>query len=86
MSVYYPYASSSLYTASFAVTSSHAEAAKYTYFTNLVTSASAGITGSIGPRGSPDICWITTDQYFKLLLTGSLKEQCDFPARIYGCC
>lgn len=80
-SVFYPYASGSLYTASFAATSSYAVSASYRAY---VTTASFAITGSKGPvgfRGSPDICLITTEQYLKLVATSSLREVCNFPPR-----
>jgi len=81
MSNFYPFADTSDYTASFAITASNAITASY--FDYVLTSSVAidGISGSIGLRGNPDICYITVDQYYKLLLTSSLVEVCEFPER-----
>lgn len=75
----YPFASGSLYTASYAVTAS--------YTTNVlsigyVPTASYAVEGK-GPKGfrGKDICLITLDQYFKLIEDPTLAEDCNFPPR-----
>lgn len=81
MSQYYPFANPTDYTASFAVTASTAETASYFDYVLTASVAINGISGSIGLRGNPDICYITVDQYYKLLFTSSLTEVCEFPER-----
>jgi len=75
----FPFASGSLYTASFAITSSHAlQIGSIGY----VPTSSYAVEGK-GPKGfrGKDICLITQDQYFKLYETYSLMEDCTFPER-----
>lgn len=78
---FYPFLSGSEYTASFAVTASSAISASYWDYAITASNTINGISGSAGLRGSPDICYITTEQYFKLLFTSSLQEVCTFPDR-----
>lgn len=77
----YPFASGSDYTASFATSASYAITASYLDYVTTASNAIAGISGSKGLRGNPDICFITVDQYFKLLFTSSLQEVCYYPDR-----
>jgi hypothetical protein len=77
----YPFASGSLYTASFALSSSYANVAE---FLTYVETASIALSGSFGPkglRGYPEVCTITYEQYLKLVNDPSLKEVCIFPPR-----
>jgi hypothetical protein len=78
---FYPFLSGSEFTASFAVTASSAVSASYWDFANTSSFAIAGISGSAGLRGNPDVCLITAEQYFKLLFTSSIQEVCTFPDR-----
>jgi hypothetical protein len=78
---FYPFLSGSEYTASFAITSSQATSASFWDYSITSSNSVAGVSGSIGLRGSPDICFITTDQYFRMLFTSSLQEACAFPDR-----
>lgn len=78
---FYPFLSGSEYTASYAITSSQAISASYWDYANTSSVSISGISGSIGLRGNPDRCFITVDQYFKLLFTSSLQEVCTFPIR-----
>lgn len=78
---FYPFLSGSEYTASYALTSSFASNARYWNYANTASNSIDGVSGSIGLRGNPDICFITADQYFRLLFTASLQEVCTFPDR-----
>lgn len=77
----YPFASGSDYTASFATTSSYAISASYWDTVYTASNAIDGISGSIGLRGNPDICFISASQYFEMLLNPNLQEVCVFPDR-----
>lgn len=77
----YPFTSGSEYTASYAITSSFATSASYWDYVFTASSAISGVSGSKGLRGNPDICFITVDQYFRMLFTSSLQEVCYFPDR-----
>lgn len=72
----YPFTSGSEYTASYAISSSYATSASYWDYVYTSSYAIAGISGSKGYRGNPDICFITAQQYFQLLHTSSLQEVC----------
>lgn len=78
---FYPYLSSSLYTASAAISGSYAGRAVYWDYVFTASMSTAGNYGDPGLRGNPDICYITTEQYFALLFTSSLQEVCTFPIR-----
>lgn len=78
---FYPFATGSEYTASFAVTSSHAISASLLSYVNTASYAPQGTSGSVGLRGTPDICLITDNQYFYLIANPSYKEVCNFPPR-----
>lgn len=75
----FPFSSGSLYTASYAISSSYASEA---LLLDYVSTSSFSVDGK-GPRGfrGKDICLITADQYFKLLESSSLMEVCTFPPR-----
>ena len=78
---FYPFLSGSEYTASFAITSSQATSASYWDYSITSSNSVLGVSGSKGLRGNPDRCFITVDQYFRLLFTSSLQEVCTFPIR-----
>lgn len=78
---FYPFLSSSLYTASFAISSSYANSATYLDYVATASMSTAGNFGPPGLRGNPDICFITTQQYFDMLFSSSLQEFCTFPIR-----
>ena len=77
----YPFASGSLYTASFALSSSHATVAEYLNYVHTASFAETGSFGPQGARGYPEVCTITYDQYLKLIADPTLKEVCVFPPR-----
>jgi len=73
---FYPFASGSLYTASYAVSASHALNA-----TNLTYTVSASVAEYIsnpvsGSRGK-SVCLLTYSQYLLMVNSGS-REICDF--------
>lgn len=78
---FYPFASGSEYTASFALSASFATSASLLSYVNTASYAPAGTIGPVGLRGAPDICLINADQYFYLLNNPSYKEVCNFPPR-----
>lgn len=78
---FYPFASGSQYTASFAVTSSHAISASLLSYVNTASVAPQGTIGPRGLRGANDICLISAEQYFFLRNNPSYKEVCNFPPR-----
>jgi len=77
-SAFYPYASGSLYSASYAISSSYANVANYLYYVHTASFAISGTSGSKGDRGTPGICKITYEQYLQLQANPSLKEVCNF--------
>lgn len=75
----YPYASGSLYSASFAVTASHAVSASLISY--VFTSSLAGTV--LNPRSGSngkDTCLITYEQYLEMISNPTLIEQCSFPS------
>lgn len=77
----YPFVTGSQVTASFATTSSFAISASYIDYAPTASYAIDGVSGSMGYRGTPDVCLITAEQYFQLLYTSSLQEVCVYPDR-----
>jgi|NOAtaT_7_FD_contig_21_6458310_length_632_multi_3_in_0_out_0_2 hypothetical protein len=77
-SAFYPYASGSLYTSSFALSSSYANNAQYLMYVFTASFAESGTSGSKGDLGVPGICKITYEQYLQLRANPSLKEVCNF--------
>lgn len=77
----YPFGSGSLYTASFAISSSYANQALYLTYTHTSSFALTGSYGEKGIRGYPEVCIITYEQYQKLISDPTLKEDCTFPPR-----
>lgn len=73
----YPFASGSLYTASFATTASHANTAQYITYVESASYAGKVLFPTSGSRGK-SICTITYEQY--LLAVGSnMTESCAIP-------
>lgn len=77
----YPFGSGSLYTGSFAITSSYANQSLYLTYTHTASFATTGSFGPKGLRGYPEVCIITYEQYLKLIADPTLKEECVFPSR-----
>lgn len=73
----YPYASGSLYTASFAITSSFATSASFINYVLTASRASTILYPESGSRGL-SICLLTTEQYYQLSGSSSRVEICDF--------
>lgn len=73
----YPYASGSLYTASYAITASYATSAS---FINYVFTASKADTVLYPESGSVglSICLLTTEQYYEISGSTNKVEVCDF--------
>lgn len=73
----YPFASGSLYTASYAVTASYSSTATFLIGSISASTAEFVVNPESGSRGMPDICYIRYDQYLLLVSgSGSLREDC----------
>lgn len=73
----YPYASGSLYTASYAITASYSVSAS---FINYVFTASKADT-VLNPRSGSlglGVCLLTTEQYYEISGSNTRVEVCDF--------
>lgn len=74
----YPYASSSLYTASYAISSSYAISASYIMYAVTASDAETVLnTPPRGPRGK-SVCLLTLPQYYTMVSTGQM-ETCIIP-------
>jgi hypothetical protein len=76
MKFFYPFASGSLYTASYAVSSSYAIESQFINYVLTATTASSVINQVSGSRGA-GVCLLTTEQYLLLSSNGDF-EICDF--------
>lgn len=74
----YPFASGSLYTASFAVSSSFATSASLISYVSTASIADTVLFPQSGSRGK-SVCLITFEQYQLLVSSSTLIEQCNVP-------
>lgn len=75
----YPFASGSEYTASFAISASHANTAHTAGYVYTASLANEVIFPTSGSAAAVNICRITYDQYLQILSgSGSVFEQCNF--------
>jgi hypothetical protein len=73
----YPFASGSLYTASYALSASFATSASFIQYVLSASSASTVLFPQSGSRGK-SVCLITTEQYDTLIATSG-SEVCNIP-------
>lgn len=73
----YPFASGSLYTASYAVSTSFATSASFVEYVFTASNAGTVLFPVSGPPGK-GICLLTEAQ-FNYLFNNNLAETCDFP-------
>lgn len=73
----YPYGSGSLYSASFAVTASHAISASLITYVTSASNAGTVLNPQSGSRGQ-SVCLITYEEYLRLLADPNLIESCSF--------
>lgn len=78
----YPYGSGSLYTASYALTASHADTAQQYFYAASASNASKVLYPQSGSMGK-GVCLLTTLQYQTLQISKSfgLLEDCPFPTQ-----
>ena len=74
---YYPYASGSLYTSSFAATASFGGVASRYRLVETASSAEFVINATSGSRGK-SVCLLTYQDYLSILNQSSSGEFCDF--------
>lgn len=72
----YPYASGSLYTASYATTASFANRVSFIQYVTSASNAQTILFPESGSQGR-GICLLTTEQYLLMVATGRV-ERCDF--------
>lgn len=72
----YPYASGSLYTASYAITASYSPSASYIAYTVSASYAKEVIYPQSGSSGK-GICLLTSDQYLSMISLNKM-ETCTF--------
>lgn len=72
----YPYGSGSLYTASYAVSASHATKVSYIQYVLSASNAGEILFPQSGSRGK-SVCLLTTAQYLEMVATGRI-EICNF--------
>lgn len=72
----YPYASGSLYTASYATTSSFANAAQFIAYVTSASTADTVLYPESGSQGK-SICLLTINQFNTMVATGQV-EICNF--------
>lgn len=72
----YPFASGSLYTASYAVTASYAPTASFITYVVTASNAATILYPQSGSRGK-SICLLTTEQYEEMIALNKL-EICNF--------
>lgn len=72
----YPYGSGSLYTASYATTSSFANNVQFIAYVTSASNADTVLLPESGSRGK-GICLLTTEQYLLMVSTGRV-ELCEF--------
>jgi hypothetical protein len=73
----YPFASGSLYTASYAISASYAASANFIQYVLSASNAATVLFPQSGSRGK-SVCLITTDQYNTLIATSG-SEVCNIP-------
>jgi len=73
----FPFGSGSLYTASFAVSASHAVSASLIAYVTSASNADTVLEPRSGSRGQ-SVCLITFEQYQSLISSSALIEQCTF--------
>ena len=73
----YPFASGSVYTASYAISASYADVATYMYYAPSASNAAAVLNPVSGSRGK-SVCLLTEAQFNYLYSTGYV-ETCIFP-------
>lgn len=74
----YPYGSGSLYTSSFAITSSFATVANRVDYVLTASNAGTVLNPETGPRAAINTCLITYEQYLALKASTSNYEVCIF--------
>lgn len=72
----YPFASGSLYTASYALTASYAVSANYISYVATASTAGTVLYPQSGSRGK-SVCLLTTEQYTQMILNNK-REICPF--------
>ncbi len=72
----YPYASGSLYTASYAITASYADNVRLIKYVVSASNANTVLFPESGSRGK-GVCLLTTEQYQLMVTTGRV-ESCSF--------
>lgn len=76
----YPFASGSLYTASYAISSSFATSASFISYVVSASNANVVLYPQTGPRGK-SVCLLTTAQFNTMVSTGKI-EVCNFSITI----
>lgn len=72
---FYPFGSGSLYTASFAISSSHSPVANFITYVTTASNATTILEPRSGSAGT-SVCLITYEQYQSLISSSTLIELC----------